>query len=108
MQHTTLQKDSLLNETLPDEILNNLSNFFKVLGDLTRVKILFTLSKGELCVDDISKKLSMTPSSISHQLRILRTSQLVTSKKMGKMVIYSLADNHVETIFKQGLEHILE
>ncbi|MBO6127720.1 MAG: winged helix-turn-helix transcriptional regulator [Pseudobutyrivibrio sp.] len=94
---------------LPDEeVLYDLAELFKVFGDSTRVRILIALFEAELCVCDISETLNMTQSAVSHQLQILRTNKLVKSRREGKQVYYSLADEHVVTIIAQGLEHILE
>ena len=98
-----------INNSIPrEEIIINLANFFRVLGDSTRVKILFALLNEELCVHEISSLLIMSQSSISHQLRVLRDNKLVKAKRIGKMVSYSLADHHIESVFKQSLEHFLE
>ncbi|MDH4128431.1 MAG: metalloregulator ArsR/SmtB family transcription factor [Spirochaetota bacterium] len=91
-----------------DETIGDLANFFKILGDSTRIKILFALSNSELCVHEISDLLGMSQSSISHQLRVLRDNKLVKSKRLGKMISYSLADQHVESVIQQSLEHFLE
>ena len=91
-----------------DEEIYFLSEFYKVFGDATRIKILYVLLNQESCVNDIAKELNMTPSSISHQLRILKQNRLVKFRRDGKTVYYSLADHHVETILSQGLEHIGE
>lgn len=91
-----------------DGTLHNLADFFKVFGDATRVRILFTLAAGELCVCDIASVLHMTQSAISHQLRILKGNRLVKFRREGKTVFYSLADSHVETILTQGLSHVKE
>ncbi len=91
-----------------DEEIYFLSEFYKVFGDATRIKILYVLLNQESCVNDIAKELNMTPSSISHQLRILKQNRLVKFRRDGKTVYYSLADHHVETILSQGLEHIEE
>lgn len=94
---------------LPDEdTLLDLAELFKVFGDSTRVKILSALLKAEMCVCDIAVLLGMTKSSISHQLRILKQSKLVKYRRDGKVVYYSLADEHVGTIFDQGLAHVCE
>jgi ArsR family transcriptional regulator len=94
---------------LPDEdALYDLAELFKVFGDSTRVRILLALFKTELCVCDLSEALDMTQSAISHQLQILRTNKLVKSRREGKQMYYSLADEHVVTIIAQGLNHILE
>ena len=88
--------------------LYSLSELFKVFGDFTRVKILWALKEEEMCVCDIAALLSMTQSAISHQLRVLRNSNLVKSRKDGKVVYYSLDDGHVEQIFNQALIHVDE
>lgn len=96
-------------KNMPDEEnLLDLSELFKVFGDSTRVKILYALLQAEMCVCDIAVLLGMTKSSISHQLRILKQSKLVKYRKDGKVVYYSLADDHVTNIFDQGLRHVCE
>ena len=98
-----------ITSTMPDEdMLIDLSELFKVFGDSTRIKILTALSHGELCVCDLSKLVGMTSSAVSHQLKILRSAKLVSCRRDGKTVFYSLADDHVTTIIRQGLEHINE
>ena len=91
-----------------DETLYDLAELFKVFGDSTRIRILFVLFESEMCVCDIAQLLNMTQSAISHQLRILKQSQLVKSRRDGKSVFYSLADDHVYRIINQGFEHIKE
>lgn len=91
-----------------EEALIALADLFKVLGDPTRVRILSALAIAELCVCDIAALLSMTQSAISHQLTILRKARLVKNRRDGKVVYYSLNDDHVMSIFQQGLEHINE
>ena len=96
-------------EHMPDEDnLIDLADLFKVFGDSTRVKILCALFRAEMCVCDIAELLGMTKSAISHQLRVLKQSKLVSYRKDGKVVYYSLADDHVKTIFDQGLLHVCE
>ena len=98
-----------VNEQMPqEEILYDLAELFKVFGDSTRIRILFVLFESEMCVCDIAQLLNMTQSAISHQLRILKQSQLVKSRRDGKSVFYSLADDHVYRIINQGFEHIKE
>ena len=92
----------------PDEILYDLAELFKVFGDSTRIRILFVLFESEVCVCDLAAALNMTQSAISHQLKILKQSKLVKSRREGKSVFYSLADGHVRTIIAQGREHIEE
>ncbi|MDO4337062.1 MAG: metalloregulator ArsR/SmtB family transcription factor [Eubacteriales bacterium] len=91
-----------------DETLYRLAELFKVFGDPTRIRILYTLSQKELCVQDIADNLNMTQSAISHQLRILKQAALVKFRREGKTIYYSLADDHVATIMAQGLEHVCE
>ena len=91
-----------------DEILYQLADFYKVFGDPTRIRILYALSAGELCVCDIAELLGMTQSAISHQLRVLKQSSLVKFRRDGKTVYYSIADNHISTILAQGLDHVQE
>ena len=93
---------------LDDEILYDLAEFFKVFGDSTRIKILWALDEAEMCVCDIATLLNMTQSAISHQLRVLKQANLVKNRKEGKIVYYSLDDDHVKQVFDQGLIHINE
>lgn len=96
-------------ENLPDEdTLDELEELFKTFGDSTRIKILYVLHEGELCVCDIAAMLGMTQSAISHQLRVLRQNRLIRSRRDGKNIYYSLADEHVRTIISMGIEHISE
>lgn len=92
----------------PDETLFDLAELFKIFGDSTRVRILWVLDESELCVCDISVLLNMTQSAISHQLRILKQANLVRHRREGKIVYYSLSDDHVKHIFNQGITHISE
>ena len=99
----------IVNETIPEETtLYDLAELFKVFGDSTRIRILFVLFEAEVCVCDLAAALNMTQSAISHQLKILKQSKLVKSRREGKSVFYSLADGHVRSIIAQGLEHIEE
>lgn len=81
---------------------------FKVFGDSTRIRILFVLFEAEVCVCDLAEALNMTPSAVSHQLKLLKQNKLVKSRRDGKSIFYSLADQHVRTIISQGMEHIEE
>lgn len=99
---------SLRDQMEDEEELYDLADLFKVFGDSTRIKILFVLYEGEMCVYDIAQTLDMTQSSISHQLRVLKQNRLVKFRKEGKIVFYSLADEHVFSIIEQGLEHVRE
>ena len=92
----------------PEETLYDLAEVFKVFGDSTRIRILWALEEAEMCVCDIAVLLNMTQSAISHQLRVLKQANLVRSRKDGKIVFYSLVDEHVRLIFNQGLAHINE
>ena len=99
----------VVKESMPDEErLFDLSELFKVFGDSTRIRILFVLFEAEVCVCDLAEELGMTQSAVSHQLGILKRSKLVKSRREGKSVFYSLADDHVRTIISQGMEHINE
>ena len=91
-----------------DEVAMDLADTFKVFSDFTRVKILLALLNHEMCVCDISALLGMTKSAVSHQLRVLKQSNLVKNRRDGKVVYYSIADEHVETIISNGMEHVLE
>ena len=94
---------------LPDEDeLYDLAELFKVFGDSTRIRILYVLFQSELCVCDLAEALGMTQSAISHQLKILKQAKLVTGRREGKSVFYTLADDHVRSIIDQGREHIEE
>ncbi len=90
------------------ELLYGLSEFYKIFGDQTRLRILDVLLNKPLCVNEISELLDMTQSAISHQLKNLRASNLVKTEKMGKNVYYSISDEHIKIILKYGLEHISE
>lgn len=91
-----------------DEVLYNLAELFKIFGDTTRIKILCALFQEEMCVCDIAALLGMSQSAVSHQLRVLKSARLVKYRKDGKVVYYSLDDEHVKHIFDQGLVHINE
>ena len=83
-------------------------DLFKVFGDTTRIKILYSLFESELCVCAIAELLSMTQSAISHQLKVLKNAKLVGNRREGKTIIYFLADDHVRSIIGQGYEHLTE
>ena len=109
MEHDHSQHPAAIPAQMPPESqLADVAELFKIFGDLTRVRIIFVLFQHEECVRDIAQKLEMTQSAISHQLRALKNARLVKSRRDGKTVFYSLADDHVKTIIDQGLEHILE
>ena len=99
----------IVNETMPEETeLYDLAELFKVFGDSTRIRILYVLFESEACVCDIATALNMNQSAISHQLRILKQNRLVSCRRDGKSVIYSLADEHVRLIIGQGRDHLEE
>jgi len=100
--------DEVKSKMLKDELLFEVSDTFKVFGDSTRLKILYALSKKELCVCELAYLLDMNQSAISHQLRVLRSKNLVKFRKEGKMAYYSLADGHVVAIIEIGIEHAKE
>ncbi len=104
---TILTKD---NNMTKEKLLNNEFEscclFFKVLGDSTRMKIILALEGGQLCVNDLTKRLQMEQSAISHQLKILKNAKVIKSQKEGKNVFYSFDDEHVEKIIAIAIEHI--
>ena len=93
---------------MADELLFELADFYKIFGDTTRIKILYAIDKEDLCVCDIANRLNMTISAVSHQLKILRDSNLVKTRREGKSIFYSLSDDHVRQIIDCGVEHIME
>ena len=98
----------VLDKQPAEEELYDLAELFKVFGDSTRIRILFVLFEAEVCVCDLAQVLQMTQSAISHQLKILKQNKLVKSRREGKSIFYSLADDHVRTIIAQGCDHIEE
>lgn len=98
-----------VHDGMPDEnTLFDLAELYKVFGDSTRIRILYVLFESEMCVCDIAGILNMSISSISHQLRVLKQAKLVSYRRSGKTVFYSLADEHVSLIIEQGVNHITE
>ncbi|MGG7178850.1 ArsR/SmtB family transcription factor [Clostridium paraputrificum] len=91
-----------------DETLYDLAEFFKVFGDSTRIKIICALFESEMCVCDLAALLSVSQSAISHQLRTLKAARLVRYRRDGKVIYYSLDDEHIKHIFDEGLRHITE
>ena len=91
-----------------EEVLYDLADLFKIFGDFTRIKILCALFEHEMCVCDIAEVTNMTQSAISHQLRLLKQADLVKFRRDGKTIYYSLADDHVFTIYQTGLDHVNE
>ena len=107
MDHENTIKE--LSECMPnEEILYDLAELFRVFGDSTRIKIMYTLFESELCVNDIAEVLDMTQSAVSHQLRVLKANKLVKFRRDGKSIIYSLDDDHVRSILALGMEHVEE
>jgi len=91
-----------------DDTLFRLAELFKCFGDGTRIRILYVLLEAEVCVCDLAKLLGMTQSAVSHQLRMLKQARLIKNRRDGKTIFYSLADDHVATLLRQGTEHIQE
>ncbi|WP_279139764.1 ArsR/SmtB family transcription factor [Faecalicoccus pleomorphus] len=94
---------------MPDtSSIEQLADFYKVMGDMTRLKLLMALETGEFCASDLANVSQMTRSAVSHQLKTLKSNKLVKSRKEGKTVYYSLDDEHIHSVLKVALEHILE
>ena len=98
--------NNTLKKMLPQDLFDKLAEFFKIIGDTTRTKILFALDQNEMCVCDIANVVGMSKSSVSHQLAILRNSGIVKYRREGKEVYYTLDDEHVKQVFEVGIEHI--
>lgn len=108
---TLIHEDNVkktINELPDDELIADLSDMFKIFGDQTRVKILMALESGELCVCDIAAVMDMSQSAISHQLRVLKQSNIVKTRRQGKVVYYSISDDHVKEIFDIAIVHVQE
>lgn len=108
---TLIHEDNVkkaINELPNDELIADLSDMFKIFGDQTRVKILMALENGELCVCDIAAVMNMSQSAISHQLRVLKQSNIVKTRREGKVVYYSISDDHVKEIFNMAMVHVQE
>ncbi|SFE21927.1 ArsR/SmtB family transcription factor [Peptostreptococcus sp. D1] len=109
IQKTNDELVEKIKRNIPEnEVLDDLSELFKVFGDITRIKIIYAIKDYEMCVCDIAKFLGMTQSAISHQLRVLKRARLVKYRREGKTVYYSLDDEHVNKIFEFGLSHVNE
>ena len=109
MEHNHDELLDMVRHELPtDELLCDLSDLFRLFGDTTRVKILFSLFESEMCVCAIAELLGMTQSAISHQLKILKDANLVSNRREGKTIYYFLSDDHVRTIIAKGFEHLIE
>lgn len=91
-----------------DEYLYDLAELFKVFGDSTRIKILYALFESELCVGDMAQLLNISASAVSHQLKILKDAKLVKFRREGKIIFYTLDDDHVRTMLSMGMEHVEE
>ena len=108
---TLIHEDNVkkaINELPDDELIADLSDMFKIFGDQTRVKILMALESGEMCVCDIAAVMDMSQSAISHQLRVLKQSNIVKTRRQGKVVYYSISDDHVKEIFDIAIVHVQE
>lgn len=105
--HTKIA-ENLIERLPPLDKMMDLSDLFKLFGDSTRIRILYALTEGELCVGAIAELLSMGQSAISHQLKVLRDANLLGCRREGKEMIYFLKDDHVRGILAQGFEHISE
>ena len=108
---TLIHEDNVkkaINELPDDELIADLSDMFKIFGDQTRVKILMALESGELCVCDIAAVMNMSQSAISHQLRVLKQSNIVKTRRQGKVVYYSISVDHVKEIFDIAIVHVQE
>lgn len=108
---TLIHEDNVkkaINELPDDELIADLSDMFKIFGDQTRVKILMALESEELCVCDIAAVMDMSQSAISHQLRVLKQSNIVKTRREGKVVYYSISDDHVKEIFDIAMVHVQE
>jgi ArsR family transcriptional regulator, lead/cadmium/zinc/bismuth-responsive transcriptional repressor len=106
--HAAAAPPDLDGRLMSPRLVERLAETFRALGDPTRVRILDALSKAELCVCDLAARLSLSESAVSHQLRLLRSLRLVRSRRAGRMVFYTLDDDHITGLFAQGLEHVRE
>ena len=97
-----------MTEQVMDDQLYDLADLFRMFADSTRVRILYSLLQGEVPVNELAGSLNITASAVSHQLRILKDSRLIRSRRDGKGILYSLADDHVKTILNMGIEHLME
>ena len=98
----------LQNDLPDDEILYDLAELFRVFGDSTRIKILYALFESELCVNDIAQVVGISQSAVSHQMRVLKTRQIVQFRRDGKYIYYSLDDDHVRSMISLGMDHVEE
>ena len=100
------QEEFDMEKELQMEFVQEMAEFFKIFGDGTRIRVLQTLMEGEKNVGDLAEVLEMSQSAVSHQLRVLRQNDLVKYRKEGKVVFYSLDDEHVEEVLQQGMAHL--
>lgn len=100
-------KDEIAYNELQAHELSNLTEFFKMLGDPTRIHLLFLLMEHDACVSDLANQLGMTTSAVSHQLSLLKANKLVKQRRSGKMIFYTLVDDHVRMVLETGTEHVL-
>lgn len=106
-KHSYIKKRKDVTENISLDILFELAEFLKFFGDTTRIRIIHILISGEISVNEIAEKLKLEQSVVSHQLRILRTANLIKPRREGRKIFYSLDDEHIEEIFSAGLTHIL-
>ena len=107
LSHASRERvEAVQRQMVPDAVFADLAETFQAMGDRTRVKLLFALSREELCVGELAALLGVTASAVSHQLRLLRSLRLVRSRRDGRWVYYTLDDDHIRTLFQQGLEHM--
>ena len=105
----TDNNEKLIISRFTEEARTELAELFKTFGDVTRLRILEALAeKGEICVNDLAEGLSMTQSAVSHQLKVLKQTRLVRSRRDGRQIYYALDDEHVHSILSKGMEHVLE
>ena len=106
MKEHRMQEEFDMEKELQMEFIQEMAEFFKIFGDGTRIRVLQTLMEGEKNVGDLAEELEMSQSAVSHQLRVLRQNDLVKYRKEGKVVFYSLDDEHVENVLQQGMAHL--
>lgn len=103
----TSEIESIIKEIPPEKSLDKLGDFFKAFGDITRLKIICALSQSELCVCQLSEIVEMSQSAVSHQLKYLKSIDIVKCRREGKSIIYSISDKHISHIYGEGLIHII-
>ncbi len=100
--------EEMRSKMLPDDIIDDVSDFLKIFGDSTRIRILWALRENEMCVQGISRTVEMSISAVSHQLKTLKDAKLVKGRRVGKQVFYSLCDEHIGLLLNTAIEHITE